>query len=105
MRVAVHHTDEHPEPGTVFAYHYGRILDTPDPISGKTIPRETIAEAKLAQAREEFPAPQYEVKLERLQDNGDGTSTWVEWDGEPVGDGAVHDVEVTIEQATAAEEG
>lgn len=82
-RVAVHIPPGHPHHGggeqtDVVAYRLGRIRDGIDNFNvatGETTPVDDLAAGLADQARAEYP--DCEVKLERLVDNGDGTSRWI----------------------------
>jgi hypothetical protein len=84
MRVAVHIPPDHPEHGggvegnAVVAYRLGRIEDGVHnaPIGHDPVPLEEFTQKLLEQARAEFPG--CDVRLERLIDNGDGTSSWID---------------------------
>lgn len=70
MRVAVHHNDpDHPNAG-VFAYRFGRVQSTNDPLTGKPISGDDLMVALLDQARDEYPAPDYTVKPQRILCDG-----------------------------------
>lgn len=102
MRVAVHLPPDHPEHGggvegsAVIAYRLGRIEEGVHnaPIGHEPVPISDFVVALFKQAQAEYPGA--EVRLERLVDNGDGTSSWVdaqEFDPEvhtPQGPGNVH---------------
>ncbi len=68
MRVAVQHTDpEHPNAG-IAAYRFGRVRDTPHPITGENLRADDIMLGLLAAAREEFPETDgYRVWPQRLE--------------------------------------
>lgn len=100
MRVAVHHPDS-----SISAFRLGRIEDFTNPITAETTPKEQVAAKLLADAQAEYP--DCEIVLERLVDNGDGTSTWVHH--EQVPDGAlspggsvISHVDLRIEQPQEA---
>jgi hypothetical protein len=88
MRVAVHHPARTEPDGTeipesVCAYKLGRVQDHTDVLTGKTTSAGDVAELFVEQAKAEFPG--CFVVIERLVDNGDGTSKWVHVDEVPEG--------------------
>lgn len=97
MRVAVHFTADHPLSGgeeSVAAYRLGRIEDGVHnaPLGFDPVALEDYVANAVKAAQDEFPGAS--VVVERLVDNGDGTSSWIpadEFDPEehtPVGAGA-----------------
>lgn len=79
MRVAVHYQDDHPQhPGAVFAYLLGRIEDGVHNVAAghDPVPIDAYVSRLIERARAEFPDA-LDVRLERLIDNGDGTSRWI----------------------------
>ena len=80
MRVAVHFPAGHPlaPDGAVVAYKLGRIRDGIDNHiihTGETVPLDEFVTGLVGQAQAEYPDA--EIKVERLVDNGDETSSWV----------------------------
>jgi hypothetical protein len=79
MRVAIHQPastapDGTEIPAAVGAYHLGRIEDFVNQVTGEVTKAEDLAKALAAQAEAEFPG--LTIVVERLIDNGDGTSRW-----------------------------
>lgn len=146
MRVQVYLTESHPhrsqlvqhddgparmDEGTIrpnpsFSHVTGRIIDTVHPLTQEPITRDEIAAALLADAERKFPAPDYEVRLERYVEHDEAVidpatgEQAVDEAGVPVTDkagewvtdapgvesappGEVLEREVSIEQATATE--
>lgn len=117
MRVAVHIPPDHPEHGggvegnAVIAYRLGRIEDGVHnaPIGYDLVPFDEFVQGLFAKAQAEYP--DCEVRVERLIDNGDNTSTWIsaeEFDPElhtPQGAGNIvtGEFHVTSEQQTGGE--
>jgi hypothetical protein len=108
MRVAVHFPDDHPlaqDGAAVVAYRLGRVEDGVHnaPVGHDPVPLDEFLTRLVRDAREEFPDA--DVVIERLIDNGDGTSGWIpaeEFDPEehtPVGAG------VTVEREANAKSG
>ena len=80
MRVAVHLPADHPESGgqeSVCAYRLGRVVDGLHnaAVGYEPVPVEDLARKIAEEAQAEYPTAV--VKIERLVDNGDGTSRWV----------------------------
>lgn len=76
MRVAVEHKD-----GSVSAYRFGRVIEghhNLNVLTGEQHPVEDVLNALADQARREFP--EAKVRIQKLVDNGDDTSTWVDVD-------------------------
>lgn len=79
MRIAVTCPDDHSvSPGATFAYALGRIEEGVHnaPIGHAPVPFADFVARLLAEARAEFPGAV--VRLERMVDNGDGTSSWID---------------------------
>lgn len=83
MRVAVLLPPDHPEhgggtdgPATV-AYNLGRIEDGVHnaPLGHDPVPLDDFVQGMVERAKADYPDA--EVRVERLVDNGDGTSSWV----------------------------
>jgi hypothetical protein len=110
MRVAVRHPGRTEEDGTTVpesfsAYRVGRIDDHVDLLTGETTSADEVAEILVEQAKAEYP--DCEVAIQRLIDNGDGTSKWVNAEEVPEGatspDGVVVKApELVIEQSQDA---
>lgn len=87
MRIAIHHParteGEQEIPASVSAFRLGRVLDFVNPMTGETTSAPDVAAALLEQAKTEYP--DCEVVLERLVDNGDGTSSWLHENEVPEG--------------------
>lgn len=114
MRVAVQHTDpKHPNHG-VAAYRFGRVQNTPHPLTGENLKADDIMVSLLDQAREEFPEPEYRVWPERLSEpDEDGESTWDEIDedalrlraaGEPVEVGLLYEAGEAVTHSLSADQ-
>ena len=102
MRVAVTNAD-----GDTHAFRVGRIEGFTNLLTGETASPEEVAAALVVQAEEENP--DCTVTIQRLVQNGDGSSTWHDEDKVP--DGAVFTPEgntvaneLTVEQTASTEE-